>query len=114
MLGAYKKGAREMSRLRLRQWIVAVALGWYLLTPHLVENPNGDWTAVNLPIAQWNHSGGYDTASACEDGKMKVAREAAAMAKRTESVDAKKPFTRAMVAFFNGVCISSDDPRLRP
>lgn len=93
---------------------LTLLIGWYLLTPNLIEKPDGDWAIVDTPITQWDHRGSYDTAALCEDGRSKLMRLAAELWKDAQNAELKKRMSRGMSATLYGACIASDDPRLRP
>jgi hypothetical protein len=65
------------------------------------------WIAGSAPIAQWETIDGYDTATACASGREQKKREQEAMLGEKALTDI---VWKQLVL---GVCIATDDPRLK-
>jgi hypothetical protein len=81
-------------------------IGWYLLLPP-VDTENNPRT--DLPISEYRQVQSYDTARDCEAAKDKFLKE--------YRTNAEKPGGREFwlgmdASVVEGLCVSSDDPRL--
>ena len=100
--------SRGKIRLKLRHAAVLALVGWYLMAPP----PHSD---INLPLNQWMIWNSYDSAKECENQRRKNLDEATALAKH-ESSDSQTMDndTERIIGIIQSVCVSSDDPRLKP
>jgi len=100
--------------MNLRHAAALALIGWYLMVPPLRDT--GIDTSV--PLAQWNISGSYDTASDCESSKNRLddgIRDPTQAAKiKAEAVKEGKDWDqqRAILRSEASKCVSTDDPRL--
>jgi hypothetical protein len=86
--------------MKLRH-IAALALaGWYLLIP-MFDPKSGK--VFNLPLAQWNEEGLFDTAVECAAAKRNLAEDYRkhGASRRVQDIVSKQ-----------GECVASDDRRL--
>ncbi len=87
----------------------ALALvGWYLMTPQI----SGDYRVLNdSPLAEYHEEAAYDSAAECETAKRRLLD----FAKKTlNDPKTDKLWEAKAKSLFDGVCVSSDDPRLKP
>jgi hypothetical protein len=97
----------------------ALALvGWYLTVPPVVCEKGRCTTQLDAPFSQWHRSKkSVDSESACEQARPKVR---AAVDKAIQDVSARPEYDKALAAaeydkaLAAGLCVSSDDPRLKP
>jgi len=74
--------------------------GWYHLTPPYGGPGN---VRTDAPLREWIQQEAYDTAKACEAGKLELINHIIKKVKKDSD-------TYAQV--LRGICIASDDPRL--
>lgn len=109
--------------------IAALSLvGWYLMVPPAsapIGTP-GARLMTNAPISRWFSHGSFDSAKECEDAQrslmLKILKDITDFATRENCPD-KMPLGRCpgtgllfdtYSAAYNGQCVATDDPRLKP
>jgi hypothetical protein len=115
--------------MNLRHAAALALIGWYLMAPPLSKDgkPN-----LSAPLSQWNQTGGFDSAKAC-DNKRESRRKLAAEALNEvqQEMEALPPSNRPLsqsapkvyqddvfastfaVLVAASRCIATDDPRLK-
>jgi hypothetical protein len=94
--------------MKTRHAAALALVGWYLMVPPVVCEKGKCTTQLDAPFSQWHRSKrSADSESACEQARPKVR---AAVDKAIENVSARAEFDKALAS---GLCISSDDPRLK-
>jgi hypothetical protein len=101
--------------VNLRHATALALVGWYLMVPPLSDTG----IDAQVPMAQWNISGSYDTASDCEASKNRmddmlrdptqVARIKAEALKEGKDWDPHRAIARSEAS----KCVATDDPRLK-
>jgi hypothetical protein len=93
---------------RMRIWHgAAIALaGWYLMVP--------PWSGPNqfddaAPLKRWKQVGAYDSAGACERDKA----HSVDFLSKDKALDTKTARFNAAI-YASGLCVDSNDPRLKP
>jgi hypothetical protein len=81
---------------------------WYLLTPPFAENDQAGTLNLNAPLSQWTRSDSTDTAAGCAEQRENMVR----MYQTSDITSVAIQFK--LLLYHESVCVSSDDPRLRP
>jgi len=91
-----------------RHTAAMVLVGWYLMVPPVVCEKGKCNAELNAPFSQWHRSKkSAGSESDCEEARPKVR---AAVDKAIKDVSARPEYDKALAA---GLCVSSDDPRLK-
>ena len=105
----------------------AIALvGWYLLTPPVLQSAPGQPSKVlplSTPIAKWTVTEVFDTADSCNSARHKHYQEGSDNLDKMKTdaghsflqnkPDEAAEFIALGNAFMNAVCVATDDPRLK-
>jgi hypothetical protein len=90
----------------------AAALGlfaaWYLLTPPFAPNDPAGTLNLNAPLSQWIRSDSTDTSAGCTEQRDNMVR----MYQTSDITSLAIQFK--LLLYHESICVSSDDPRLRP
>jgi hypothetical protein len=96
------------SKMNLRHAAALALVGWYLMVPPVVCEKGKCTAELNAPFSQWHRSRkSAGSESNCEEARPRVR---AAVDKAIKDVSARPEFDKALTA---GLCVSSDDPRLK-
>ena len=90
------------------------SLGWYLMIPPLAQHTLKSRT--DLPISQWEQRQAFDSAQECETSKAALIRtyeDNATKNERTNDDRMKNLDERLIEHAVDGLCIATDDPRLK-
>jgi hypothetical protein len=90
----------------------AAALGLfvvYLMIPPLAENSNKP--QADLPLSQWWQHQAFDSPQECEDSKDRYLHKYEDNAKKEQKM--KTYWNGMMESVVQGLCVASDDPRLK-
>lgn len=91
--------------MKLRHAAALALVGWYLMVPPLIANPNpttGGQLEVSAPLSKWEIVRSFDTAAECNEARQRTA------ASGVGNAEAQRLWQKY------ATCIASDDPRLRP
>jgi hypothetical protein len=92
--------------VNLRHVAALASIGWYLMIPPLDNNK----PQANLPVSEyWQHQS-FDSARECEASKEGYLKKYQANAKETGMT---AYWTGMMESVAQGLCIATDDPRLK-
>jgi hypothetical protein len=80
---------------------------WYLLTPPFAPGDPPGALQLNAPLNQWNQMDSSDTAAGCDEQRNNMVR----MYRSGDMTSVTIQFK--LLLYHSGVCVSSDDPRLR-
>ncbi|HLK85936.1 MAG TPA: hypothetical protein VKT27_05460 [Candidatus Binataceae bacterium] len=98
-----------MRPIALRHTAAAGLLAaWYLLTPpYAPGNPPGP-LRLDAPLSQWTRTDSTDSAAGCNEQRDNMVR-------MYQSADMTVTSTQFnLLLYHNSVCVSANDPRLRP
>lgn len=93
-------------------------VGWYLMVPPVTPAPNpmaAPKVDRHIPLSQWRQDGAFDTARECSEWRAMQFHML-----NTQTTDAIRHgddfqgLQASMIAYGNGLCIASNDPRLAP
>ena len=81
---------------------------WYLLTPPFAASDPAGTLNINAPLSQWMRSDSTDTAAGCDEQRNNMLR----MYETSDITSVAIQFN--VLLYHESVCVSSEDPRLRP
>jgi hypothetical protein len=91
----------------LRHAAALALVGWYLMCPPVRGTFPRLRIDTSAPLSQWDMAGSYDTAVACAAGHDRAVADLGS----ADEPDNNWRITRE--SFRLGLCIASDDPRLK-
>ena len=109
--------------MKVRHAAALALVGWYLMAPPVfppVDPEASQWDSyggvvyLKAPLRFWTIDGSFDTASDCRVERAKNLQKAEELKKHPNAV---KPGMMGMLiadSYLSSICISSDDPRLKP
>jgi hypothetical protein len=95
--------------MKMRHAAALALVGWYLMIPPVVCEKRKCNAELNAPFSQWRRSKkSLGSESDCEEARPRVR---AAVDTAVKDVSARLEYDKALAS---GLCVSSDDPRLKP
>ena len=101
--------------MNIRQTAALVAIGWYLITPRIL-NPDNALTPLYVatlePFSNWDIVGSYGSAAECREDQIKNLKDASPQ--KSSGTDSDKQLSMLeVIAAKSAKCIVTDDPRLK-
>jgi hypothetical protein len=94
--------------MRFHHAATLALVGWYLMIPPVVCEKGKCNTELNAPFSQWRRSKkSVGSESDCEEARPRVR---AAVDTAIKNVSTRPEYDKALAS---GLCVSSDDPRLK-
>jgi hypothetical protein len=95
--------------VRCRLLLALTLIGWYLMTPPLVQQDGQLRPDSRAPFSEWQHVDSYDSADACRQGitdHLKIIQ-------RSDFRGFAADKSAAISEYQSAECIGTDDPRLK-